>query len=299
MATIENYFVCVGAQKAGTTWLSKLLSAHPEIFVTPVKEIHYFDQAQGLSDKLSAYKRWSRFRKHTGRFLSGSQSAKQKRRDLRWYMNYLKGPINDDWYVKLFPKSPDHKISGEFTPEYALIGLDGYTHIRRLAPNAKVLFVLRKPSEQAWSQYLHFRDRRNKEIDAGEAIRFWQSDYSIKMRDYALTIRQLHEVFDKSNVHAIFYEELKADTSRSLHEIYEFLDVGPIDLTKDSMKKVYNMSPKIDIVQELDAYLESECQKITDDVLEIIGRVPSSWTGQDTGASMSAMQSETGDRNRA
>ena len=299
MATIENYFVCVGAQKAGTTWLSKLLSAHPEIFVTPVKEIHYFDQAQGLSDKLSAYKRWSRFRKHTGRFLSGSQGAKQKRRDLRWYMNYLKGPINDDWYVKLFQESPDHRISGEFTPEYTLIGLDGYAHIRRLAPNAKVLFVLRKPSEQAWSQYLHFRDRRNNEIDAGEAIRFWQTDYSIKMRNYAFTLGQLYEVFDKSNVHVIFYEELIDDTSRSLHELYEFLDVSPFDLPTDLIKTVYNKSPKFDMVNELDAYLEAECLKITDDVLELVGRVPRAWTGQDSGTSIPAMQSENSDRNRA
>jgi hypothetical protein len=34
---IENFFVCVGAQKAGTTWLARVLEDHPEIFMTPVK----------------------------------------------------------------------------------------------------------------------------------------------------------------------------------------------------------------------------------------------------------------------
>ena len=36
--------LCIGAQKAGTTWLYENLARHPEIFVPPdVKEVHYFD----------------------------------------------------------------------------------------------------------------------------------------------------------------------------------------------------------------------------------------------------------------
>ena len=46
---IENYFVCIGAQKSGTTWLARMLSAHPDIFVTPVKEILYFDHVAGIT----------------------------------------------------------------------------------------------------------------------------------------------------------------------------------------------------------------------------------------------------------
>jgi len=36
--------LCIGAQKAGTTWLYENLARHPEVFVPPeVKEVHYFD----------------------------------------------------------------------------------------------------------------------------------------------------------------------------------------------------------------------------------------------------------------
>jgi len=36
--------LCIGAQKAGTTWLYRNLERHPEVFVPPeVKEVHYFD----------------------------------------------------------------------------------------------------------------------------------------------------------------------------------------------------------------------------------------------------------------
>ncbi len=292
MATIENYFVCVGAQKAGTTWLSKLLSAHPEIFVTPVKEMHFFDQAKGLSNKLSAYKRWSRFRKHAGRLLFGCQDAGQKRRDLRWYMNYLKNPIDDDWYVRLFPENSNYKISGEFTPEYALIGADGYAHIKKLAPKAKILFVLRKPSEQAWSQYLHFRDRHGAEIDADDAIRFWKTDYSVKLRDYARTIRQLHDAFGASNVHIVFYEDLSEDTPESLNKIYRFLGVSSFALPAGSMKTVYNKSPDVEISRELADYLDRECLGITEAVAEIVGHVPAAWTDRPSSTELNAMSDE-------
>src|SRR5438309_7414307 len=37
-------FLCVGAQKAGTTWLYRELESHPDFWMPPLKELHYFDQ---------------------------------------------------------------------------------------------------------------------------------------------------------------------------------------------------------------------------------------------------------------
>lgn len=36
-------FLVTGAQKAGTTWLNNVLSSHEELWLPPVKELHYFD----------------------------------------------------------------------------------------------------------------------------------------------------------------------------------------------------------------------------------------------------------------
>src|SRR4029453_18936667 len=37
-------FLCVGAQKAGTSWLYHQLVSHPDFWMPPVKELHYFDE---------------------------------------------------------------------------------------------------------------------------------------------------------------------------------------------------------------------------------------------------------------
>lgn len=37
-------FICVGAQRAGTTWLHECLKDHPDICMPKVKELHFFDR---------------------------------------------------------------------------------------------------------------------------------------------------------------------------------------------------------------------------------------------------------------
>jgi len=42
MSGIKQNFICIGAQKAGTTTLSDILSAHPDICIPPIKETKFF-----------------------------------------------------------------------------------------------------------------------------------------------------------------------------------------------------------------------------------------------------------------
>lgn len=53
MKEVKQNFICIGAQKAGTTTLADILSSHPQICVPPIKETKYFlfdeDYAKGKS----------------------------------------------------------------------------------------------------------------------------------------------------------------------------------------------------------------------------------------------------------
>src|SRR5215472_17512260 len=50
-------FLCVGAHKGGTTWLYQQLDSHPDFWMPPLKELHYFDQLS--KDQRSSSERWS------------------------------------------------------------------------------------------------------------------------------------------------------------------------------------------------------------------------------------------------
>src|SRR5205085_9115453 len=44
-------FLCMGAQRAGTGWLYEQLRNHPDFWMPPLKELHYFDRiARGGRD---------------------------------------------------------------------------------------------------------------------------------------------------------------------------------------------------------------------------------------------------------
>ena len=39
-------FMGIGAQKAATTWLAQNLRQHPDVWIPPRKELHYFDHSE-------------------------------------------------------------------------------------------------------------------------------------------------------------------------------------------------------------------------------------------------------------
>src|SRR5437764_6598924 len=97
-------FLCVGAHKAGTTWLYQQLDSHPDFWMPPVKELHYLDQ------------------------LSKVQRAAQPRcrdeRDLR-FLNRLKSlsaepTIDLENYGRLF-ETKASLLSGDISPNYSTL----------------------------------------------------------------------------------------------------------------------------------------------------------------------------------
>lgn len=51
---LPNLFIA-GAQKAGTTWLSRCLGRQPFAFLPPEKELHFFDKVSDLEAELPGY----------------------------------------------------------------------------------------------------------------------------------------------------------------------------------------------------------------------------------------------------
>ena len=39
------HFLGIGAARAGTTWLSEQLNAHPDVWIPAIKELHYFTRS--------------------------------------------------------------------------------------------------------------------------------------------------------------------------------------------------------------------------------------------------------------
>ena len=128
-------FLCVGAQKGGTSWLYYQLTWHGDFWMPPVKELHYFDV-------LSKVKRTRPPRCKDAR----DQCFLEKMTALS-----TQSYIDLDAYSRLFePKGA--LLSGDITPAYSALRDELIERIVVRFPNLKVIFLARDPVERAWSQ---------------------------------------------------------------------------------------------------------------------------------------------------
>ncbi len=144
MSSVPNFFIA-GAPKAGTTSLYHYLDQHPEIFMSPVKEPHYFS-AEFREENFEPVRRVRlvRANRELQEFLRGEMTGK------------LFGGTITKWedYLRLFANAGDAKAIGEASPAY-LWSATAPNAIGQKIPHAKILILLRDPAERAFSQYHH------------------------------------------------------------------------------------------------------------------------------------------------
>jgi hypothetical protein len=94
MKLIDDIFPSIGAMKAGTSWLAKQIEDHPEIYITPVKEVHYFAHMHspikildknGRIEAIKTYVAWT----------NADIDMNKLKEDLAWFDSYLDDNIND------------------------------------------------------------------------------------------------------------------------------------------------------------------------------------------------------------
>ena len=127
-------FMCIGAHKSGTTWLYQQLDAHPDFWMPPVKELHYFDQLSRVD--------------------RSAPPRCRDERDLRFLesLNSLsaKADIDLENYGRLFePKGS--LLSGDISPNYSTLSSKLIRQIVRYFPSLKVIFLARDPVQRFWS----------------------------------------------------------------------------------------------------------------------------------------------------
>ncbi len=144
MPRLPNFFI-VGAPKAGTTSLYSYLDQHPQVYMSAIKEPHFF-AAEIREENLDP------------------ELRRGIARDARALRAFLAGPMREkrfggivaDWedYLRLFANANNESALGEASVCY----LWSPTAPERIAdriPDAKILVMLRHPAERAFSQYLH------------------------------------------------------------------------------------------------------------------------------------------------
>ncbi len=226
----RNFFVGIGAAKAGTTWLAGYLRSHPQVYVSPLKELHYFDERHlpELAGNVSA-----RFLEQTRHVVARIESIDDKSRLLRLQhlTKRLEMTHRPRAYVEYFQQfaRPRHRAFGEITPSYAMLGEAGFRDVLSRFPRARFLFILRNPVDRYWSQ-LRFARRLQQDFDPIAELQRRVHDPQFALRtQYEKTLQNLDRTVPGNQLFTTFYEDLfGADGNAVLERLCAFLDIEPL-----------------------------------------------------------------------
>lgn len=225
-------FICIGAQRAGTTWLHNELNKREDVWLPPVKEVHYFDRKYPLKvdggklptrGKLGLIKR--RLERIKGKKIFDLIKIVAKE-DYRWSLKYYFGDRNDSWYLSLFNKHQT-KLKGDITPAYALLDKSAVGSIYSLLPEVKIIFIIRDPVERAWSQAIKeltkFKKSTVESLPDEELEAHFKSKNSMVRGDYLRTIRIWSDIYGEDNIKIVYFDDIKRFPQDTISDIEDFL----------------------------------------------------------------------------
>jgi hypothetical protein len=244
-------FLCIGAHKAGTTWLYENLRRHPSVWLPPLKEVHFFDGlpympkvAQRLSEAIKAQ-------------LAGDPSADPARLEyLRKYV--LDQPKDIDWYRSLFSYG-EGRTCGDITPAYSMLKPADVARVHAILPVVRIIFIMRNPIDRAWS---HFRTNAgSQQIDLASRqpasmIRHFDSGASERRSRYTNTIAAWESCYPRERILYLFHEDIQISPDRFLESVCGFLDLDfDVRHFEATRSKVVHQSLQWPMPLELRRYL--------------------------------------------
>ncbi|MCC5810111.1 MAG: sulfotransferase domain-containing protein, partial [Ectothiorhodospiraceae bacterium] len=168
-------FICIGIQKAGTSWLYRMVEQHPEVLASEPKELHFFNRdhnyQRGLDWYLSHFD-WTRPANAAGEFTPDYLWIRQQHSDKRGF--------------EATPNVPERMVEA--------------------FPDLKLIVILRNPVTRAVSSYYHHigaarlsPNRRISEVGDEWGI--------LSMGHYADNLEHWFKYYPRDRFQILVYEE--------------------------------------------------------------------------------------------
>jgi hypothetical protein len=207
-------FLCIGAHKAGTTWLYQQLDSHPDFWMPPVKELHYFDQLSRVQRAAHPRCRDERDRRFLDRLKSLSAEA----------------GIDLENYGRLFePKAS--LVSGDISPNYSTLNNKVVQQVVGYFRNLKVIFLARDPVERVWSHLsmeVHYRQIEPFDVTNIDEVNRNLLRRGMLLRSYpSAVVARWKRYVDPEQFRVYFFDDLQRNPAELRRSILRFLGADP------------------------------------------------------------------------
>lgn len=223
-------FLCIGAQKAGTTWLYHQLNTHPSFWMPPVKELHYFDQMSRSRHPDPSSWRSARLRDARDQFFVNAMDA------------LCATPFIDRRrYGQVFaPKG--ELLSGDITPLYSALPEEIIAAVIDYFPQLKIVFIARDPVERAWSALsmgVKFGGLSAFDPTSHRVITQHLLHPDIIMRSFpSITAARWRRHIPAEQMRVYFFDDLERNPAQMRSEIIRFLGADPARARETAEEKI-------------------------------------------------------------
>jgi len=201
-----NFFI-VGAPRAGTTSMYEFLKRTPGVYMSAIKEPHYF----------------SRFKPQ---YMYGNPIRDKKK------------------YLSLFKDVKNEVAIGEASTSY-LWDSEACTEIHKVIPNARIVIMLRDPVKRSFSHYL-MRVGGGQTLSFSDIIKLslnassqdYYTSIIVNGGFYADQVKRYLDIFGHSKVKIIIFEEFIKNPKKIVNELLEFLEVN--SKVPDNISTIHN-----------------------------------------------------------
>jgi hypothetical protein len=245
-------FVGVGVHRSGTSWWYELLVNHPAV------------------ERVAGTRRHLRLNEaiEPGRAVPAVM-MQPLRKELHFFDPFVERPLlpaDAEVYQRFFPR-PAGSIAGEWTPGYMS---DFWVPplLARVAPNAKLLVMLRDPIERLRSA-LALAARAVERRGSRLALDIWNTER--ERGRYSAHISRVLRHFDREQLLVLQYERCTREPRQQLRRTYEFLDLNRPDHVPAALETQRRRRPKPAFPEEARRQLVWELE---DDVHELAKRFP-------------------------
>jgi hypothetical protein len=241
-------FLCIGAQKSGTSWLYKVLQEHPQIFMPPIKELHFFDRIGRLRQSM----------RYRHRELARKFIAKEKTKGdfadaclIRYLERIVAHDVlSPEWYSETFSwPVADGVRKGDITPSYLELSEPEVAYARELLGPAKLILIVRRPLDRQLSQlrmWAYRQDGDRVPRNEGEWMRLYRQMSKRERRGaYREGIPRWQFHFGRENMLVLPYGMMKADPRGMLATIEDFLGI-------DRLAEYRYMAAEVHVTKKLD-----------------------------------------------
>jgi hypothetical protein len=207
-------FLCIGAHKAGTTWLYQQLDSHPDFWMPPVKELHYLDQL--------------------GRVQRAARPRCRDERDFR-FLERLQSlsaepGIDLENYGRLFEPKASLR-SGDISPNYSTLSNEVIRQVVGYFPNLKVIFLARDPVERVWSHLsmeVHYRQIEPFDVTNIDEVNrnLFRRGMLLRSHPSAVVARWKRYVYPEQ-FRVYFFDDLQSNPAELRRSILCFLGADP------------------------------------------------------------------------